>query len=79
MQAHPRACYAKSEKLWIDDSAGISWETFLTTGESITYGDSAGENTARIEGVYQLSVNGAPPGRVRYSGGNWLDGRFLVE
>jgi hypothetical protein len=31
------------------------------------------------EGVYQLSVNGAPPERVRYSGGNWLDGRFLVE
>ena len=24
-------CYAKSEKSWIDDPAGISWETFLTT------------------------------------------------
>jgi hypothetical protein len=28
------------------------------------------------EGVYQLSVSGAPPERVRYSDGNWLDGRF---
>ena len=28
-------CYAKSEKSWIDDPAGISWETFHTTGESI--------------------------------------------
>ena len=27
-------CYAKSEKSWIDDPAGISWETFHTTGES---------------------------------------------
>ena len=33
-------CYAKSEKSWIDDPAGISWETFLTTGESTDYGSS---------------------------------------
>lgn len=36
-------CYAKSEKAWIDDLAGISWETFLTTGESTVYGDGTGE------------------------------------
>jgi len=24
-------CYAKSEKAWIDDPAGISWETFFTS------------------------------------------------
>jgi catechol 2,3-dioxygenase-like lactoylglutathione lyase family enzyme len=41
-------CYAKSEKSWIDDPAGIAWETFLTTGESITYGDGTGENKARV-------------------------------
>ena len=34
-------CYAKSEKSWIADPQGISWETFLTTGESTVYGDSA--------------------------------------
>ena len=34
-------CYAKSEKAWIDDPAGISWETFLTSGESTDYGTSA--------------------------------------
>jgi catechol-2,3-dioxygenase len=33
-------CYAKSEKSWIVDPAGISWETFLTTGESTDYGNS---------------------------------------
>ena len=31
-------CYAKSEKSWIDDPQGVEWETFLTTGESTTYG-----------------------------------------
>lgn len=34
-------CYAKSEKSWISDPQGISWETFLTTGESTVYGESA--------------------------------------
>src|SRR5215510_3697811 len=33
-------CYAKSEKSWIDDPAGISWETFLTTGEATDYGNA---------------------------------------
>jgi hypothetical protein len=32
-------CYAQSEKSWIDDPAGIAWETFLTNGESTVYGD----------------------------------------
>jgi catechol 2,3-dioxygenase-like lactoylglutathione lyase family enzyme len=33
-------CYAQSEKSWIADPQGLSWETFLTTGESTVYGDS---------------------------------------
>ena len=47
-QGETACCYAKSEKSWIDDPAGIAWETFLTTGESITYGDGTGENRARV-------------------------------
>jgi len=43
-QGETTCCYAKSEKSWIDDPAGIAWETFHTTGESIVYG----ENQARI-------------------------------
>lgn len=31
-------CYAKSEKSWIKDPQGLSWETFLTFGESTIYG-----------------------------------------
>src|SRR6266566_4030625 len=40
-------CYAKSEKSWIDDPAGISWETFFTAGESVDYGVSVHEG-ARV-------------------------------
>ena len=47
-QGQTNCCYAKSEKSWIDDPAGISWETFLTTGESTDYGDGSGERVARV-------------------------------
>jgi catechol 2,3-dioxygenase-like lactoylglutathione lyase family enzyme len=47
-QGQTNCCYAKSEKSWIDDPAGIAWETFLTTGESIDYGDGSGERVARV-------------------------------
>jgi catechol-2,3-dioxygenase len=46
-QGSTTCCYAKSEKSWIDDPAGISWETFLTSGESTNYGDSF-DREARI-------------------------------
>lgn len=47
-QGETSCCYAKSEKSWIDDPAGISWETFHTTGESTDYGDGTGERNARV-------------------------------
>jgi catechol 2,3-dioxygenase-like lactoylglutathione lyase family enzyme len=47
-QGHTACCYAKSEKSWIDDPAGISWETFHTTGESTVYDDGSGERQAHI-------------------------------
>jgi catechol 2,3-dioxygenase-like lactoylglutathione lyase family enzyme len=34
-------CYARSEKSWINDPQGVAWETFLTFGESTTYGGGA--------------------------------------
>jgi hypothetical protein len=43
-------CYAKSEKSWIDDPAGIAWETFLTTGESTNYGTSK-PDSVRVAGA----------------------------
>ena len=47
-QGQTSCCYAKSEKSWVDDPAGISWETFFTTGENTHYGDGTGERQARI-------------------------------
>ena len=54
-QGDTTCCYAKSEKSWIDDPAGIAWETFHTTGESTVYGDGSGENQARIAHEKQSS------------------------
>ena len=34
-------CYAKSDKSWVADPAGVRWETFLTFGEATTYGESS--------------------------------------
>jgi predicted lactoylglutathione lyase len=47
-QGQTSCCYAKSEKSWIEDPSGISWETFFTTGESTDYGDGSGERVARV-------------------------------
>jgi predicted enzyme related to lactoylglutathione lyase len=47
-QGQTVCCYAKSEKSWIDDPAGVAWETFLTTGESTDYGDGTGERNVRV-------------------------------
>lgn len=47
-QGQTACCYAKSEKSWINDPAGVAWETFLTTGESTTYGDGSGERGPRV-------------------------------
>ncbi|MFY9693570.1 MAG: ArsI/CadI family heavy metal resistance metalloenzyme [Xanthobacteraceae bacterium] len=47
-QRQRTCCYAKSEKSWIDDPAGISWETFHTKGESTDYGDGLDRRVARV-------------------------------
>jgi hypothetical protein len=44
-------CYAKSEKSWITDPQGLSWETFLTSGESTVYGDSVDLGPIRAASV----------------------------
>jgi hypothetical protein len=58
-QGQTACCYAKSEKTWIDDPAGIAWEAFLTSGESTTYGDGTGEREARVAHEKE-SACGAP-------------------
>jgi catechol 2,3-dioxygenase-like lactoylglutathione lyase family enzyme len=62
-QGETTCCYAKSEKAWIDDPAGIAWETFLTTGESTIYGDGTGERAGnpRIAHVASCCAPQAAP------------------
>ena len=32
-------CYAKSDKSWVTDPAGVRWESFYTHGEATAYGE----------------------------------------
>lgn len=34
-------CYAKGNKSWVNDPAGVRWETFFTFGDATTYGEDA--------------------------------------
>ncbi|MBP7335911.1 ArsI/CadI family heavy metal resistance metalloenzyme [Niveispirillum sp.] len=40
-EGHTTCCYAKSEKSWVTDPAGLSWEVFHTYDGSATYGGGA--------------------------------------
>jgi len=39
-EADTTCCYARSDKSWVSDPAGLRWETFHTFGEATTYGES---------------------------------------
>ncbi len=32
-------CYARSDKSWVSDPAGVRWETFFTHGDATDYGE----------------------------------------
>ena len=55
-------CYAQSEKSWITDPQGVSWETFLTTGESTVYGDSADLGAIRTTAAAACCTPETPQG-----------------
>jgi catechol 2,3-dioxygenase-like lactoylglutathione lyase family enzyme len=38
-QVATTCCYARSDKSWVTDPAGVRWETFFTHGEATTYGE----------------------------------------
>lgn len=38
-QEATNCCYAKSDKSWVHDPAGVRWETFFTFGEATSYGE----------------------------------------
>jgi hypothetical protein len=50
-EAATTCCYARSDKSWVSDPAGLRWETFFTYGEATTYGGS--EALAALEAAQQ--------------------------
>jgi len=38
-QTATTCCYARSDKSWVSDPAGLRWETFHTFGEATAYGE----------------------------------------
>jgi predicted lactoylglutathione lyase len=42
-------CYAKGDKSWVTDPAGVRWETFYTFGEAVTYGEDPADLSAAAE------------------------------
>ena len=47
-QPDTTCCYARSTKTWTRDPDDVAWETFLTHGQTVVYGDG-GEDRARRE------------------------------
>ncbi len=55
-------CYAKGDKSWVKDPAGVRWETFFTYGEHTEYGvDPAAQAAAGAEPA--SCVTSAPKAR----------------
>ena len=40
-QRSASCCYAKSDKAWTSDPDGVFWETFLSQGQSDTFGEDS--------------------------------------
>jgi hypothetical protein len=50
-EAATTCCYARSDKTWVRDPAGVRWETFFTFGEATTYGEDPPAETAADTGA----------------------------
>lgn len=53
-------CYARSDKSWVVDPSGVRWETFHTTGEATTYGESEPEALLAATGASAPAPATAP-------------------
>jgi hypothetical protein len=56
-------CYAKSDKYWVTDPAGIAWETYHTLGSIPTYSAESGERCCAPEATTE-SACGCQPRRI---------------
>src|SRR5213595_1150706 len=47
-EAATTCCYAKSDKSWVSDPAGVRWETVFTHGDATSYGEEAVPDAAGV-------------------------------
>lgn len=53
-------CYAKSDKSWVHDPAGVRWETFFTFGDATTYGEGQAAKIAPAGARLELGPGATP-------------------
>lgn len=53
-------CYARSDKSWVEDPAGLRWETFFTHGEITEYGADGEPVTEAAASPAASACCGAP-------------------
>jgi catechol 2,3-dioxygenase-like lactoylglutathione lyase family enzyme len=59
-QAATTCCYARSDKSWVSDPAGVRWETFYTFGEGVTYGEDPVERATSAPAEAATCCGSAP-------------------
>lgn len=60
-EAAVTCCYAKGDKSWVKDPAGVRWETFFTYGEATTYGEDAAAEAAEAAPASSSCCGAAKP------------------
>jgi catechol 2,3-dioxygenase-like lactoylglutathione lyase family enzyme len=61
-QGRTTCCYARSDKAWIDDPTGVSWELFHSFGTAETYGEKS--STAAAPKEKENAACCAPPAAI---------------
>ena len=59
-QTATTCCYARSDKSWVSDPAGVRWETFFTFGDATTYGEDDAALSAARAAAAPAACCGAP-------------------
>jgi catechol 2,3-dioxygenase-like lactoylglutathione lyase family enzyme len=59
-EAATTCCYARSDKTWVTDPAGVRWETFFTFGEATSYGEDASVAALAAAGEPTAACCGTP-------------------
>jgi catechol 2,3-dioxygenase-like lactoylglutathione lyase family enzyme len=60
-------CYAKGDKSWVADPAGLRWETFFTFGEATDYGEDPA--AAELEAAPGVVASAEPAAAAACCGG----------